>query len=241
MKKIAYVFLLVFMLPMLHAQESETGKPRARDLGIPFDGTPGPLNAITDVPGGSVGYKTIIRGTGNLKSDTGPVRTGVTVILPTQNFTDMKVLPASVFSLTGMGEMSGAHFLQDYHMLYGPIGLTTTTSVGVVRDAIGEWLNQTYSRGDPIDFSFGLPVVGETWDGLLNDINGLHIHKAYLKQFEPTAPARFPKAMSAAVPAWFCMDLKGEAAQHHVLSKLRGSNTLSEFLCRRISAGAASL
>lgn len=150
-------------------------KQRARDLGIPFDGTPGKYNSITDVPGLELGYKTLISGTGKLQYGKGPVRTGVTVILP-KGKTDISY-PAAWFSLNGDGEMTGIPYVEDYGTGYGPIGITNTNSVGIVRDAIGEWSFKKFSKAEFIDFSFGLPVVGETWDGMLNDINGYHVKK----------------------------------------------------------------
>ncbi|HET9504642.1 MAG TPA: P1 family peptidase [Hymenobacter sp.] len=154
------------------------GKPRARQLGVPFEGTPGPHNAITDVPGVLVGYKTLVKGTGRLKTGTGPVRTGVTVILP-RGRTDAPV-PAACFTFNGDGEMTGQPAIEDYGTTSGPIGITNTNSVGVVRDAIGEWSIRQFSRGAGVDFSFGLPVVAETFDGLLNDVNGLHVTKQHV-------------------------------------------------------------
>ena len=154
---------------------AQTTKPRARDLGVPFDGTPGKYNAITDVPGVLVGYKTLIKGKGIHKVGKGPVRTGVTVILPKGK--SNAAVPAAWFSLNGDGEMTGLPYVEDYGTTSGPIGITNTNSVGVVRDAIGEWNIKNFSSGDLFDFSFGLPVVGETFDGILNDINGLHVTK----------------------------------------------------------------
>jgi D-aminopeptidase len=148
---------------------------RAREFGIPFEGTPGKYNAITDVNGVLVGYKTKISGKGKLVTGEGPVRTGVTVILP-KGKTDEPV-PAGWFCLNGDGEMTGTTVIEEYGLSYGPIGITNTNSVGVVRDAIGEWNIRNFSKGDLIDFSFGLPVVAETFDGILNDINGLHVQK----------------------------------------------------------------
>ncbi|UOK43887.1 MULTISPECIES: P1 family peptidase [Flavobacterium] len=153
-------------------------KPRARDLGLPLEGTPGKNNAITDVPGIEVGYKTIIEGTGKLETGKGPVRTGVTVILPKGK--TPKSYAAAWFSLNGDGEMTGIPNIEDYGLGYGPIGITNTNSVGTVRDAIGEWNYKKFSEGDFIDFSFGLPIVAETWDGMLNDINGFHVKKEHV-------------------------------------------------------------
>lgn len=156
----------------ISAQPAGT-KPRARDLGIPFSGKPGSLNAITDVPGIEVGYTTLISGSGKLEYGKGPVRTGVTVILP-KGKTDASY-PAAWFSLNGDGEMTGLPYIEDFGTGNGAIGITNTNSVGVVRDAIGAWNFKRFSKGDFVDFSFGLPVVGETWDGMLNDINGRHV------------------------------------------------------------------
>lgn len=148
---------------------------RARDLGIPFNGTPGRYNSITDVQGIEVGYKTLIKGTGRLEYGKGPLRTGVTVILP-KGKTNLGY-PAAWFSLNGDGEMTGIPSIEDYGLGYGPIGITNTNSVGIVRDAIGEWCFMKFSTGEVVDFAFGLPVVAETWDGILNDINGFHVSK----------------------------------------------------------------
>ena len=155
-------------------------KSRARDLGIPFNGTPGKYNAIVDVPGVEVGYKTLVSGSGRLTRGQGPVRTGVTVILP-KGKTDQSY-PAAWFSLNGDGEMTGLPYIEDYGTGYGPVGITNTNSVGIVRDAMGEWTSRKFSKGGFADFSFGLPVVGETWDGMLNDINGYHVKKEHVWQ-----------------------------------------------------------
>lgn len=171
-------FLLLPLLPLF--SQDTPAPPRARSLGIPFDGLPGPHNAITDVPGVKVGYTTLIEGEGRLEVGKGPVRSGVTVVLPTDSFSNYRSFPAAVFSLNGMGEMTAGLYLQDYPLLYGPIGITNTNSVGVVRDAIGKWLFDNYSAGGLFDFSFGLPVAAETWDGVLNDINGLHIRPEHV-------------------------------------------------------------
>jgi D-aminopeptidase len=145
-------------------------KQRGRGLGIPFNGVTGKYNAITDVPGIEVGYKTLISGSGNKT-----VRTGVTVILP-KGKTDNSY-PAAWFSLNGDGEMTGLPYIEDYGRGNGPIAITNTNSVGVVRDAVGEWSVRKFSNHSQVDFSFGLPVVAETWDGMLNDINGFHVKK----------------------------------------------------------------
>ncbi|MGK2863512.1 MAG: P1 family peptidase [Chitinophagaceae bacterium] len=174
MKKMIFIFSCFFIHGSIFSQTTNQN-PRARDLGIPFDGKPGIHNAITDVSGVLVGYKTIIKDSLKTATGNGPVRTGVTVIFPKEK-TNAGV-PAAWFSLNGDGEMTGLASIEDYGFNYGAIGITNTNSVGVVHDAIGEWNIMHYSTGELIDFSFGLPVVAETWDGLLNDIQGLHIKK----------------------------------------------------------------
>jgi D-aminopeptidase len=159
----------------LHSTFAGESRPRARDLGIMFDGTPGTCNAITDVPGVQVGYKTRIEGEGKLVVGKGPVRTGVTVIMPHGRKSDY--YPCGYFSLNGDADMSAALYIDDYGMRWGPIGITNANSAGVVRDAIGEWNYRTFSEHGADDMSFGYPVVGETWDGDFNDINGFHITK----------------------------------------------------------------
>jgi D-aminopeptidase len=144
--------------------------PRARELGIPFDGEPGPLNAITDVAGVEVGHTTIIRGDGKLKVGRGPVRTGVTAILP-RGKRDASPVFAGYFSLNGNGEMTGTAWIEESGMLTTPIIITNTHSVGVVRDAVIAWQLAQRKMTQP----WSLPVVAETYDGLLNDIDGFHI------------------------------------------------------------------
>ena len=147
--------------------------PRARDLGVPFDGTPGPLNAITDVKGVEVGQTTLISGSGPLKVGVGPVRTGVTAILPRgHDFKDSVF--AGWFTLNGNGEMTGTTWVEDSGFLDGPVMITNTHSVGVVRDAVIAWRVKNAPPDDD-GYWWSLPVVAETWDGELNDINGFHV------------------------------------------------------------------
>ena len=148
-------------------------RPRARDLGIPFDGAPGPLNAITDVAGVTVGHSTIIRGQGKLVVGQGPVRTGVTAVFPRGAANGDPVFGAW-FTLNGNGEMTGTTWLEESGFLAGPVMITNTHSVGIVRDAVIEWLVR---KG--FEFDWSLPVVAETWDGSLNDINGFHVTKQH--------------------------------------------------------------
>jgi D-aminopeptidase len=148
-------------------------KPRARDLGVPFDGAPGPLNAITDVKGVEVGHTTLISGEGPLKVGVGPVRTGVTAVLPRGKASTDAVF-AGWFTLNGNGEMTGTTWVEESGFVDGPIMITNTHSVGVVRDAVIAW---KVKRGQPDQegYWWSLPVVAETWDGYLNDVNGFHV------------------------------------------------------------------
>jgi len=143
---------------------------RARDLGVPFDGTPGPLDAITDVRGVEVGDTTLISGSGPLKVGQGPVRTGVTVIFP-RGKADPDPVYAGWFAQNGNGEMTGTTWVEESGFLESPIAITNTHSVGVVRDAIIAW----GVKHDALSQPWSLPVVAETWDGYLNDINGFHV------------------------------------------------------------------
>ncbi len=148
-------------------------KPRARDLGVPFDGTPGPFNAITDVKGVEVGHTTLISGEGKLVVGKGPVRTGVTAIHP-RGKTSNDAVFAGWFTLNGNGEMTGTTWLEDSGFLDGPVMITNTHSVGVVRDAVIAW-KVNHGGPDMEGYFWSLPVVAETWDGWLNDINGFHV------------------------------------------------------------------
>lgn len=166
------VLLLVALSSPLSAQQP---KPRARDLGVPFVGNPGPANAITDVKGVEVGYATLISGEGERA-----VRTGVTAILPQgKNFQGR--LFAAWHTLNGNGEMTGTTWVDESGGLGSPVLITNTHSVGVVRDAVIEWGNKKF-KGEGYSGDFSLPVVAETWDGFLNDINGFHVKKEHVFQ-----------------------------------------------------------
>jgi len=176
MKNILSVFLLFFII--LNAQSQDK---RARDLGIPLDGSPGKLNAITDVEGIEVGHTTLITGQGKLIVGDGPVRTGVTAILPRGKKYDPVF--AGWYSLNGNGEMTGTTWVEESGFLEGPIMITNTHSVGIVRDAVIEWEYKN-KYFDPLpnrpDVFWALPVVAETYDGTLNDINGFHVKKEHV-------------------------------------------------------------
>jgi D-aminopeptidase len=178
---------------------------RARDLGIPLDGTPGALNAITDVPGVEVGHATLIRGSGKLRVGVGPIRTGVTAVFP-RGTRDLSHVFAAWFSLNGNGEMTGTAWLDDYALLLYPITITNTNSVGIVRDAVIEW-GRTRVPGV---FNCCLPVVAETWDGDLNDIYGFHVGKAHVFQALAAAkPGRVPEGNVGGGTGMQCLGFKG--------------------------------
>lgn len=157
---------VLFILSVLASDASAQAKPRARDIGIPFEGVPGPWNAITDVRGVEVGFTTLISDSNAQK----PVRTGVTAILPRGKSSGDQVF-AAWFSLNGNGEMTGTAWVEESGFLDGPVMITNTHSVGVVRDAVIGWLVRRGHMSQP----WALPVVAETWDGWLNDINGFHV------------------------------------------------------------------
>ncbi|MDP9202411.1 MAG: P1 family peptidase [Gemmatimonadota bacterium] len=161
---------LCICLVSAFATDSEAqARVRARDLGVPFDGTPGALNAITDVAGVEVGQVTLISGEGKLVVGKGPVRTGVTTILPRGRASTDPVF-AGWFALNGNGEMTGTTWVEESGFLEGPVSITNTHSVGVVRDAVIDWMVRR-----PSAQPWALPVVAETYDGLLNDVNGFHV------------------------------------------------------------------
>ena len=185
-KSFTHVMLLLVLAIVLDSsarepQKSPPPRPaivskivRARDLGIPFEGTPGKFNAITDVPGVEVGYTTLISGEGKLKVGKGPVRTGVTAILPRGHASLNDPVYAGFFSLNGNGEMTGTAWVDESGFLEGPIVITNTHSVGVARDAVIAW-RINHGAADKTGYWWSLPVVAETWDGWLNDINGFHV------------------------------------------------------------------
>ena len=178
-------------------------KPRARDLGIHFEGNPGPLNAITDVAGVRVGHTTIIEGSGALEVGEGPVRTGVTIVFPRD---DADPVFAGWFALNGNGEMTGTTWVEESGFLEGPIGITNTHSVGLVHDAVIAWQARTGSMNQP----WSLPVVAETYDGWLNDINGFHVKPEHV--FEALGEASSGPVAEGAVgggTGMICYGFKG--------------------------------
>ena len=171
MKKI---LLIIFIFTWLQAET----KSRARDLGFHFDGSPGPLNAITDVSGVQVGHTTLIEGEGKLVQGKGPIRTGVTAILPRGDRSLDDPCFAGWSSLNGNGEMTGTTWVEESGFAEGPIMITNTHSVGIVRDAVISW-RASQGSADASGYWWSLPIVAETWDGFLNDINGFHVKEKH--------------------------------------------------------------
>ena len=166
--------LRVLVLIACCALPASAQKPRARDLGIPFEGSPGRFNAITDVDGVEVGHATIVRGSGELVIGEGPVRTGVTAVWPRGRDESAPVY-AAWFTLNGNGEMTGTTWVRDSGLMEGPVMITNTLSVGIVHHAVIRWgvaRDMERRRGG---WLAALPVVAETWDGTLNDIRGQHV------------------------------------------------------------------
>lgn len=162
-------FLLIVAVFLCQAAIAE-GPDRARDLGVPFDGVTGPLNAITDVAGVTVGHATIIEDL----ADNRAVRTGVTAVLPRGKATLQKPVFAAWFALNGNGEMTGTTWVEESGFLEGPVMITNTHSVGTVHQAVIEWRIEQ-ADPDASGYWWSLPVVAETWDGYLNDVNGFHV------------------------------------------------------------------
>ena len=199
---------LVFLLFLSALPAPGAPRPRARDLGVRFDGTPGPQNAITDVPGVTVGHETIVRGEGKLEVGKGPVRTGVTAIFP-KGRPGAGLVPAGWFSLNGNGELTGTAWIEESGFLEGPVMFTNTHSVGAVRDAVIAWRVEREGP-DPSGYWWSLPVVGETWDGELNDINGFHVGKEQV--FRAIASARGGPVDEGSVgggTGMICFEFKG--------------------------------
>ncbi len=182
---VAGMAALLVLTGAASAREPQTSPPvkatRARDLGVPFEGTPGKWNAITDVDGVTVGYTTLVAGEGKLEVGKGPVRTGVTVILPRGRKSLNDPVYAGSFSLNGNGEMTGTAWMEESGFLEGPIVVTNTHSVGVARDAVVAW-RVAQAGADKTGYWWSLPVVAETWDGYLNDVNGFHVRAEHVQK-----------------------------------------------------------
>jgi D-aminopeptidase len=172
--RIGFLILASIAAVVASAGGAPPAKPRARDLGVPFDGIPGPNDAITDVAGVTVGHTTLISGSGKLRLGHGPVRTGVTAVLPRGANSLSNPVFAAWFAQNGNGEMTGTAWVEESGFLEGPVMITNTHSVGVVRDAVIQW-RVAHGGADSTGYYWSLPVVAETWDGWLNDINGFHV------------------------------------------------------------------
>src|SRR5215210_2439552 len=178
--------------------------PRARDLGIPFDGTPGRFNAITDVAGVEVGHTTLITGDGPLQEGRGPVRTGVTAILPRGRGETAPVF-GGWFSLNGNGEMTGTTWLEDSCVLEGPVLITNTHSVGVTRDAVIQWMLKHHPG-----FLWAPPVVAATWDGILTDLNASHVKPGHIfSALDGARSGQVPEGAVGGGTGMLCNGFKG--------------------------------
>lgn len=189
---------------LLAANTATADGTRARDLGIPFSGQPGELNAITDVAGVEVGQVTLIEGQGSLVVGRGPVRTGVTVVHPRGRESTEGVF-AGWFTLNASGEMTGTTWLQERGLIDGPVAITNTHSVGVVRDAAVEWMVRNGWTA-----IWHAPVVAETYDGGLNDINGFHVTRAHaLEAMEAATPGPVEEGAVGGGTGMVCNGFKG--------------------------------
>jgi D-aminopeptidase len=184
--------------------------PRARDLGIPFDGEPGPSNAITDVPGVEVGYTTISQPHRVLEVGVGPVRTGVTAILPRGKRSDPSPVWSGIFRLNGNGEMTGSHWIDDAGYFLGPMLITNTHSVGMAHHAAVGWMIERYASHAQADHMWMMPVVAETYDGFTNDINGQHLTARHaLDAIESAAPGPIAEGNVGGGTGMICYAFKG--------------------------------
>src|SRR3989441_2555597 len=205
----AILFSVATAASLTPAQQNAPAKPRARDLGVPFDGTPGPLNAITDVTGVTVGHTTLISGEGKLQIGKGPVRTGVTAVLPRGKDSMNNPVFAGWFSQNGNGEMTGTTWVEESGFLEGPVMITNTHSVGVVRDAVIQW-RVAHGQPDPTGYWWSLPVVAETWDGWLNDINGFHVKAEHAFQaIDSAKPGLVEEGNVGGGTGMICNEFKG--------------------------------
>ncbi len=186
------------------------GKPRARALGIPFDGTPGPFNAITDVADVRVGYTTLVAGDGALVAGRGPVRTGVTAILPRAPRRCLDPVFAGYHSQNGNGEMTGTHMIAEVGAFTLPVTITNTHACGIARDATIAWANRTMPGG--LDDAWGLPVAAETYDGFLNDINGGHVRAEHVEAaIDAAAGGPVEEGSVGGGTGMICFEFKGGA------------------------------
>ena len=218
-KKTAIIFIGLLSCYQVYSQ-----KPRARDLGIPFVGTPGAFNAITDVKGVEVGYSTIITGKGENTVGNGPIRTGVTAIFPRGKAKKFSPVYANWYSLNGNGEMTGTTWVTESGFLETPIMITNTNSVGVVRDAVLKWYVDTdWYSGE--DWWYTYPVVAETYDGFLNDIYGFHVkEKHVLEAIENSSSGQIAEGNIGGGTGMMCLGFKGGTGTSSRVLKIKDSS-----------------
>jgi len=227
-KSISILQSIALIILLLLQSFAYAQKPRARDIGIPFNGTPGKYNAITDVKGIEVGYSTIISGNGKNIRGKGPVRTGVTAILPRGH--NNNPVFSNWYSLNGNGEMTGTTWITESGFLEGPIMITNTNSVGVVRDAVLKWYVKTGWYKE--DFWYTYPVVAETYDGFLNDIYGFHVKES--NAFEALDSAKSGLIKEGNIgggTGMMCLGFKGGSGSSSRVIKIKDSTyTLGVFV-----------
>jgi L-aminopeptidase/D-esterase-like protein len=195
-------------------------KPRARDIGIPFEGVTGKFNAITDVKGVEVGYSTIISGSGKNVRGKGPVRTGVTAIFPRGK--NNNPVYANWYTLNGNGEMTGTTWITESGFLEGPVMITNTNSVGVVRDAVLKWFVKTNWYKE--DFWYTYPVVAETYDGFLNDIYGFHVKEENVfEALDKAASGKIQEGNVGGGTGMMCLGFKGGTGTASRVFKIKDS------------------
>ena len=197
------LWLVLLALVAQPVQAQPVAAQRARDLGIPFEGVPGPLNAITDVAGVEVGQVTLIAGEGALKVGTGPVRAGVTVVFPRGRAQADKPVYGGFFDLNGNGEMTGRAYLEDFGIVQGPIGLTDTNAIGQVYAGIQQWTAHKFGEAT-------WPVVAETYSGRLNDIQGFHVtSQMAMAALDAAAPGAVVEGNVGGGTGMVCFGFKG--------------------------------
>ncbi|GAB2839526.1 DmpA family aminopeptidase [Ferruginibacter profundus] len=212
--------IITLLLLILIQFTSDAQQPRARDIGIPFDGTPGKFNAITDVKGVEVGYSTIITGEGKNIRGKGPARTGVTAVLPRGR--NNNPVYANWYTLNGNGEMTGTTWITESRFLETPIMITNTNSVGVVRDAVLKWFVKTGWYKE--DFWYTYPVVAETYDGFLNDIYGFHVKEENAYEALDSAKSGFIKEGNVGGgTGMMCLGFKGGTGTSSRVIKIKDS------------------
>ena len=198
------------------------GRQRGRGLGLPFPGEPGPDNAITDVAGVAVGYTTLIEGAGALRPGKGPVRTGVTAILPRTPWRPDASVCAGVFTLNGNGEMTGTHWINESGTFASPVAITNTHSLGIAHHATVRWMTRRF--GDDLGaYNWALPVIAETSDAFLNDMNGLHVTEEHvLAALDGAAPGPLGEGNVGGGTGMTCYEFKGGTGTASRLARVRG-------------------